>query len=79
MEETRHEALATLLTAQRKKAGLSQKCVAKRLREHQSWVSRAESGTRPISVIDLLNLGKAIGFDPAELVGELVNHKKVKG
>lgn len=42
----------------RKEAGLTQVEVAKRLRRHQSWVSKKESGERRIDPVELCDLAK---------------------
>jgi transcriptional regulator with XRE-family HTH domain len=59
--------LVTMLVERRKAAGLRQVDVAERLGAYQSWVTHMESGQRRIDVIELIELGKIIGFDPAEL------------
>jgi transcriptional regulator with XRE-family HTH domain len=60
--------LAELLIAARKKAGLSQSEVARRINEYQSWMARLESGRRPIKVDELVKLGAVVGFDPVILL-----------
>lgn len=63
--------LARMLVELRQKAGLRQVDLAAKLGVYQSWVTHMESGQRRIDVIELIELGKAIGFDPAELVRKL--------
>jgi transcriptional regulator with XRE-family HTH domain len=63
--------LAAMLVAQRKKAGLRQVDLAAKMGVYQSWVTHMESGQRRIDVIELIELGKAIGFDAADLVRKL--------
>lgn len=50
------------------KSGLSQKELAVKLRHHQSFVARVESGERRIDVVELVVLARAIGFDPFEVL-----------
>jgi transcriptional regulator with XRE-family HTH domain len=69
---TIHEALVEQLIAERKKAGLTQSGLAKALREHQSWVSRLESGDRRIDIEEFVTLGKIIGFNPVSLLRKVV-------
>jgi transcriptional regulator with XRE-family HTH domain len=57
-----------MLVEQRKKAGLRQVDLAKKMGVYQSWVTHMESGQRRIDVIALMELGKAIGFDAADMV-----------
>jgi len=63
--------LAALIAETRRRAGLTQTEVAARLSRPQSFVATVERGQRRIDVIELLNLGEAIGFDPAEIVAHL--------
>jgi ribosome-binding protein aMBF1 (putative translation factor) len=65
-EETRGHA-----GRQRKKAGLRQVDLAKKMGVYQSWVTHMESGQRRIDVVELIELGKAIGFDAADMVRKL--------
>jgi transcriptional regulator with XRE-family HTH domain len=64
LQSPRHEALRAFLVERRKKAGLTQAQIAKRLGRHQSFVAIIESGQRRIDVIELVDLAEAIGFDP---------------
>jgi ribosome-binding protein aMBF1 (putative translation factor) len=63
--------LAGMLVELRKKAGLRQVDLAKKLGVYQSWVTHLESGQRRIDVIELIELGKVVGFDPADVVQRL--------
>ena len=62
------EALCQALVDARIKSGLSQKELAVKLRHHQSFVARVESGERRIDVVELVVLARAIGFDPFEVL-----------
>lgn len=63
--------LAAMLVDARKKAGLRQVDVAQKLGVYQSWVTHMESGQRRIDVVELIELGRIIGFDPADVVRKL--------
>lgn len=63
-----HEALRDALIAARKSAGLTQAELAERLRCHQSFVARVESGERRIDVIELIVLARALGADASILL-----------
>jgi ribosome-binding protein aMBF1 (putative translation factor) len=63
--------LAAMLVEQRKKAGLRQVDLATKMGVYQSWVTHMESGQRRIDVIELIELGRAIGFDAAAMVRKL--------
>ncbi len=63
LSSERHRALCALLLAERKKAGLTQAELAKRLRRAQSFVATIESGQRRVDVVEFLAFSEAIGFD----------------
>jgi ribosome-binding protein aMBF1 (putative translation factor) len=56
-------ALRQALVDARIRAGLSQKDLAVKLRHHQSFVARIESGERRIDVVEFIALSRAVGFD----------------
>ncbi|KGM46648.1 helix-turn-helix domain-containing protein [Pseudooceanicola atlanticus] len=58
-----NEALRDALIAARKSTGLTQAELASRLRCHQTFVARVESGERRIDVIELIVLARAFGED----------------
>jgi transcriptional regulator with XRE-family HTH domain len=66
-----HRALAGLLIAKRKSAGLTQAGLAEQLGEHQSFVARVESGQRRIDVVEFLRLAELLEFDPASAIKTL--------
>ena len=61
----RHTLFCESLKRARKATGLTQQEVAKRLGEHQSFVSRYETGERRLDVVEYLEVCKCIGVDPA--------------
>lgn len=63
--------LAAMLVERRKKAGLRQVDLAAKLGVYQSWVTHLESGQRRIDVIELIELGRVMGFDPADIIRKL--------
>lgn len=60
-----------MLIEERRERGLTQMEVAERLKRPQSYVSKYESGERKISVIDLIEISWAIGFDAGKFVRQL--------
>jgi transcriptional regulator with XRE-family HTH domain len=60
----------------RKKAGLRQIDVAKRLGRYQSYVAYVETGQMLIDVAEFLELAEGIGFDPREAITRLVRNAK---
>lgn len=65
-----HEALRDALIAARKSAGLTQEQLATRLKQHQSFVARVESGERRIDVVELIVLARALETEAANLLAE---------
>lgn len=63
-----HEALREALIAARKAAGMTQADLAKKLKCHQSFVARIESGERRIDVVEMIVLARAIGINASELI-----------
>lgn len=63
--------LAAMLVQYRKAAGLRQIDLAEKLGVYQSWVTHLESGQRRVDVIELIELSRVLGFDPAETVRKL--------
>lgn len=66
-----YQQLCRMLIEERRERGLTQIEVAQRLRRPQSYVSKYESGERKISVIDLIEIASAIGFDAGKFVRQL--------
>ncbi len=71
--------MAELLVHYREQAGLKQSEVAERLGRHQPFVSNVEAGQRRLDLIELLDLAEALGFDPRDLIGALLDVPKGSG
>jgi transcriptional regulator with XRE-family HTH domain len=69
-----HEALCAALVAARRDVDLTQAELAQRLRCHQSFVARIESGERRIDVIELVVLARALGTTAASLLAQAEAH-----
>lgn len=63
--------LGALIRDIRDSAGLSQWELADRLGRPQSFVSKVESGDRYLRVLELLEVAKACGASPPEIVARL--------
>ncbi len=63
--------LAAMLVERRKAAGFRQIDLAKKMGVYQSWVTHMESGQRRIDVVELIELGQILGFDPVDVVRKL--------
>ena len=64
------------LRRMRRRAGLTQAAVARRLRRPTSFVGKYENGYRQLDVIEFLNVAEAIGFDPAQFLTTIVEHDR---
>jgi transcriptional regulator with XRE-family HTH domain len=73
LQSPRHKALITLLVERRKRAGLTQAQVARKLGRHQSFVATVESGQRRIDVVEFLEFAQVIGFDPRTAIRRLAS------
>ena len=71
----RHKRLVEIIIAERKRAGIRQIQLAKKLKRSQTWIARLEGGERRIDVIELLDLAEAIGFDAPNIVAQLAPKK----
>jgi transcriptional regulator with XRE-family HTH domain len=65
-------AFRELMTAERKKAGLTQQQLAKQLGRHQSFIAKYEGGERRLDVIEFITIARAIGADPSRLLRTLL-------
>jgi transcriptional regulator with XRE-family HTH domain len=72
LRSARHASLASFLIEKRKKAGMTQVQLAKRLGRYQSFVANIETGQRKVDVVELLAFAETIGFDPKEAIRRLL-------
>jgi ribosome-binding protein aMBF1 (putative translation factor) len=68
-------AFRRLITDARKKAGLTQQKLAKRLKRPQSFVAKCERGERRVDVLEFIEIAEGIGTDPVALLRELIRRK----
>lgn len=66
-----YDRFRSLLIAARKKAGLNQAELAKRLGRPQSFVSKFERGERRLDVIEFKSVAEALGLDALRLLRRL--------
>ena len=71
LHQPEYQALCALLAEARRKAGLTQHEVARRLRRPQSFVAKYEGGERRLDVIEFLSVSAALGADPIRLLRRL--------
>lgn len=68
----RYRRLVTLLIDARKRAGLTQGDVGKRLGRSQSHVASIENGGRRLDIVELIDFCAIIGVDPIDLMKEII-------
>ncbi|KAA3447992.1 XRE family transcriptional regulator [Mesorhizobium sp. SARCC-RB16n] len=78
LRSPRHLRLVQLIVEKRRKAGLSQAGLAKALDRYQSVVAAIESGGRRIDVVEFIDLAETIGFDPHEVLSEVIAVRSAK-
>ena len=67
-----YRALLDLLIATRKRAGVTQVELAKRLGRPQPFVSYIERGERRIDVVEFIVIARALNVDPHQLFADLI-------
>lgn len=77
-----YEVFRVLLVKARKSARLSQIRLAEKLNRPQSFVSKYERGERRLDVIEFIEVARAIGINPVEIIkrldGSSTNKKATK-
>ena len=72
LRSPRQIVLRTELRALRERNRLSQVTVARRLGKHQSFVSKYEKGERRLSVIEFIDVVRALGGEPAAVLRRFI-------
>lgn len=73
----RHQELIGFIASARKAAGVTQVELAARLGKSQSFVSKVERGERRIDVIEFCQIAEGLGRDPAKLLQEFIDLKRL--
>lgn len=60
-----------LLRHARKKAGLTQEELNKKLGKYKTFVSKYESGERRLDIMEFIDVSEALELDPASIIREL--------
>jgi transcriptional regulator with XRE-family HTH domain len=76
LRSPQHRALVDFLVAKRKKAGLHQAVLAKKIRRTQSYIAMIETGQRRVDHVELMELAEALGFDASALLRKLAKVKR---
>ncbi len=68
LRSTKHRALVAAIIEARNATGLSQRDFAKKLGRTNNFVWRIEAGERQVNVLDFIEIAKAAGIPPEELI-----------
>ena len=71
LQSPKYAKLRDVLTSERLAAEMTQAMLAHKLKRPQSFVSKFENGLRHLDVIEFIEICKAIGVDPREIVGRV--------
>jgi len=71
-----YQQLLVRLVAARHESGLTQAELAVKLGKPQSFVSKTENGERRLDVIEFLELGKILNFNPGEILEKISNRQQ---
>ncbi len=72
----RYRELPPMLREMREQAGLTQRDLAKRLRQTQSWIHKTEAGDRRADVTEFLAWCLACDVDPEEAFRRLIGRTR---
>ena len=67
-----YQQLLQLLVTARKKSGITQQQLAKKLGKIQSYISKYENAERRLDIIEVIAISKAINFNPVELMNDIL-------
>lgn len=73
LRSTRHRALIAAIVEARRATGLTQREFAAKLKRSNNFVWRIEAGERQVNVLDFIEIAKAAGLEPAELMNRVVH------
>ena len=73
-----YKEMLAILIAARRSAGVTQVELSERLGKPQSWVSNVERGLRRVDVIEFCAIARALGSNPGNLFGLLMERLPAK-
>jgi transcriptional regulator with XRE-family HTH domain len=75
LRSAEYQRLIALLVAARRRSGIRQQVLAKKLGKPQSFVAKYEGGERRLDVIEFIAVANALGADPVKLIRQFVRTK----
>jgi transcriptional regulator with XRE-family HTH domain len=73
LRSSKHRALIAAIVEARNATGLSQRDFAKKLGRSNNFVWRIEAGERQVNVLDFIEIAKAAGIPPDELMRRVIS------
>lgn len=70
-----HKVVGNALATIRKRAGVTQQDLAKRLDKPQSFISAYENGQRRIDLLEFMRIAEALRVDPRKAFAEILSEK----
>jgi transcriptional regulator with XRE-family HTH domain len=74
-----YQVLVELIAAERRKANMTQRELATKLGQQQSWYAKSESGERRLDILEVLAILDALGVDPGTFIRRLRSELKKAG
>jgi transcriptional regulator with XRE-family HTH domain len=68
LRSAKHRALVSAIVSARQAAGLTQRQLAARLKRSNSFVWKIEAGERRVEVLEFVEIARATGVEPTELL-----------
>ncbi len=75
LRSAQHKALLAAIVEARNATGMSQREFAKKLRRTNNFVWRIEAGERKVDVLEFIEIAKAAGVAPDELMRRVVGRR----
>lgn len=75
LRSTTARAVAAVIAAARKEAGLTQRDVASRLKRPHSVIGMIESNQRQVNMPEFVAIAEAVGADPADLFRRVLRER----
>ena len=78
LRSTTAKAVAAVIAAARKEAGLTQRDLASRLKRPHSVVGMIESNQRQVNMPEFIAIAEAVGADPADLFRRVLRERSTR-
>lgn len=78
LRSTTARAVAAVIAAARKEAGLTQRDLASRLKRPHSVVGMIESNQRQVNMPEFIAIAEAVGADPADLFRRVLRERSTR-